>query len=403
MKRRQQEEMIANARARRRQRATAGLPSRVTAIRQRGMAASSHGTAHVRPKPASSKANCLARDAGLADSSGRHGLCAPEIRASHCFDGRRRPATTKVIVMPEDDLAGANVPSPAHATVGSQGPPMRIAYLDAAEVGGARLRNSVDILIPTGSANLRATYRNGQGRDRTTFVRAPLVSILPPALPHSLVDRSGASTLILSICASFFHQVARTLGGEDAALVEPHATVDPLIREVGNAIEWDFRIRRPPDARYLESLAVVLAAHVARKYVAAKIAKAAPCGGLPPHKLRCVYNHICEHLGGPIRVEQLADAVHLSPFHFARMFKQSTGQSPHVYILMQRIERAKALLAETDTALVDVAAHVGFLTQGHFTGVFHRYAGFTPRAFRLHALERSASGAPVACGPDGRS
>lgn len=305
--------------------------------------------------------------------------------------------------MLDDEPAGDNVPSTAQATAGLQGPPMRIAYLDATEVGHARRSNSVDILVPTGAANLRATYRIGQGRERTTFVRAPLVSILPPALPHSLVDRSGASTLILSISAAFFHQVARTLGGEDAALVEPHATVDPLIREVGNAVEWDFRIRRPPDARYLESLAMVLAAHVARKYVTAKIAKAPPCGGLPPHKLRCVYNHICEHLGGPIRVGQLAEAVHLSSFHFARMFKQSTGQSPHVYILMQRIERAKALLAETDIALVDVAAHVGFLTQGHFTGVFHRYAGFTPRAFRLHALERSASGAPIACGPNGRT
>jgi AraC family transcriptional regulator len=278
---------------------------------------------------------------------------------------------------------------------------MRIAYLDAADLGGTRLRDSVDILVPTDTANLFATYRVGQGREWTTYLRAPLVSILPPALPHSLADRPGANTLILSIAGAFFHQAARALGGGDVALVEPHATADPLIREVGNAVDRDVRVRRPPDAGYMESLAAVLAAHVARKYMIAKGTKAACCGGLAPHKLRCVRDHIGEHLGETIRVEQLAEAVHLSPFHFARMFKQSTGQSPHLYVLMRRIERAKELLAGTDTALVDVAADVGFRTQGHFTGVFHRYAGFTPRAFRLHAREAAVSDAPIACALDG--
>ena len=273
---------------------------------------------------------------------------------------------------------------------------MSIAYLDAADVVGARLRDSLDILVPTDNANLFATYRVGQGRDRTAFVRAPLVSILPPELPHSLADRPGSNTLILSIAAPFFNEVARALGCGDAALVEPHANADPLIREVGNAIERDVRSRRPPDAGYTESLAAVLAGHVARNYVIAKSAKAAHCGGLAPHKLRCVRNHVCEHLGETTRVDQLAEAVHLSPFHFARMFKQSTGQSPHLYVLMQRIERAKELLAETDTALVDVAAEVGFRTQGHFTTVFHRYAGLTPRKFRLHARETADSDAQVA-------
>lgn len=304
--------------------------------------------------------------------------------------------------MLEEASTASDGSSAAHATAHPPGPAMSIAYLDAADLGGARLRNSVDILVPTDSANLSATYRVAQGRDRTTFLRAPLVSILPAALPHSLADRPGSNTLVLSIAAPFFNQVARALGGGDATLVEPYATADPLIREVGDAAGRDVRSRRLPDARYVESLAMVLAAHVARKYAIAKSTTPTSFGGLAPHKLHCVRDHICEHLGDTIRVEHLAAAVHLSPFHFARMFKQSTGQSPHLYILMQRIEQAKSLLAETDTALIDVAAHVGFRTQGHFTGVFHRYAGFTPRAFRLHARETQACDAPAACDLDER-
>ncbi len=302
----------------------------------------------------------------------------------------------KVILMPKDPRDADNRSSMAPATADPPVPSMSIAYLDAADLGGARLRNSVDILIPTDTAKLSATYRIGQGRERIAVLRAPLVSILPPALPHSLSDRPGSNTLLLSIAAPFFDRVARAVGVDPAVLVEPHATADPLIREMGNAAERDVRVQRPPDAHYLESLAMVLAAHVARNYVIAKTTNTASCGGLSPHKLRCVRNHICDHLGETIRVGQLAEAVHLSPFHFARMFKQSTGQSPHLYVLMQRIERAKELLAETDTALVDVAAHVGFRTQGHFTGVFHRYAGFTPGAFRLNARETAGSEASVA-------
>ena len=50
---------------------------------------------------------------------------------------------------------------------------------------------------------------------------------------------------------------------------------------------------------------------------------------------------------------------------------------------MQRVASAKSLLSDSDLALIDVAAQVGFRTQGHFCGVFLRYTGFTPRTFRL--------------------
>jgi len=267
-------------------------------------------------------------------------------------------------------------------------PAMQVAYLGAADLGRLRMRDSLDILIPTETANLFATYRANPARDRTALVRAPLVSILPPALPHTLADRPGSNTLILSIAGDFFKESARAaLGCEDVTFVEPHATADALIREVGNAVEREFRIRQPLSASYLESSAVLLAAHVARTYVAENNPKPTTTGGLPAHKMRCVCGFIADHLGETIHVDQLADAVHLSPFHFARMFKRSTGQSPHLYILMQRIKRAKELLASTDMPLVEVAAVVGFRTQGHFTGVFHRYTGFTPRMFRLNARE----------------
>jgi AraC family transcriptional regulator len=264
-------------------------------------------------------------------------------------------------------------------------------------MGALRVRDSLDILVPTVRARLSASFRDGAGRERTAFVCAPLVLVVSPGLPHALADEPGPHTLVLSIAAPLFTGLARAAReGAEPLLVEPHAAADPLLREIGNALEDDLRQQRTLGAVYLESLAMVLAAHVARLHANAAGRGPATAGGLAPHKLRRVHEFISDHLTETIRVEELARTVHLSPFHFARMFKQSTGRSPHLHILMQRIERAKQLLAESDAALVDVAADAGFRTQGHFTGVFHHYTGCTPRIFRLNARDSSRTDGPGA-------
>ena len=106
-------------------------------------------------------------------------------------------------------------------------------------------------------------------------------------------------------------------------------------------------------------------------------------GGLAPHKLQKVLGYIDEKLAEPIGVRELASQVHMSPFHFARRFKQAIGTPPHAYITQVRMERAKRLLSGTNLPLLEVATRVGYRTQAHFTGVFHRYVGTTPRAFRV--------------------
>jgi AraC-like DNA-binding protein len=82
----------------------------------------------------------------------------------------------------------------------------------------------------------------------------------------------------------------------------------------------------------------------------------------------------------------------MSPFHFSRLFKLATGESPHAYLTRRRVERAKELLADSSLPLVHVASAVGFQTQGHFTEVFRRHTGTTPRRFRLSALCAPAAG-----------
>ena len=115
--------------------------------------------------------------------------------------------------------------------------------------------------------------------------------------------------------------------------------------------------------------------------------------GLAPHRLQRVLACIEARLAEPIQVRELADEIHMSPFHFARMFKLSTGLAPHAYITRQRMDRAKSLLATTQLPLLEVASRVGYQTQAHFTGVFHRYVGTTPRVYRLRERGSAPDGA----------
>ena len=104
--------------------------------------------------------------------------------------------------------------------------------------------------------------------------------------------------------------------------------------------------------------------------------------GLPQYKLRRVIDFIRAHIDEAIHLEQLAAAVSLSPFHFHREFKRSTGVTPHQYIVQVRMERAKGLLSGSDMPLAQVAAQVGFADQSHFCATFRRTTSMTPRTYR---------------------
>ena len=84
----------------------------------------------------------------------------------------------------------------------------------------------------------------------------------------------------------------------------------------------------------------------------------------------------------PLDVAALARHAHLSPAHFARRFKEAFGESPHQYVLSRRVERAMALLRDTDLPVTEICLEVGFRSLGSFSTTFHRIVGMTPTAYR---------------------
>ena len=84
----------------------------------------------------------------------------------------------------------------------------------------------------------------------------------------------------------------------------------------------------------------------------------------------------------PLDVPALARAAHLSPAHFSREFRRAFGETPHQYLLTRRMERAAALLRNTDRSVADICLTVGLRSLGSFTTTFGRTFGLTPTAYR---------------------
>ncbi len=84
----------------------------------------------------------------------------------------------------------------------------------------------------------------------------------------------------------------------------------------------------------------------------------------------------------PLDVDDMARAAGLSRAHFSREFRRAFGESPHAYLLTRRLERAAALLRNTDRTVADICLSVGLRSIGSFTTSFTRTYGISPAAYR---------------------
>lgn len=163
----------------------------------------------------------------------------------------------------------------------------------------------------------------------------------------------------------------------------PHlAAGDPLVQHIALVLQAEIDAKTAEARVYAESLADALAIHFLRRYAAATQGGHQLMSGLPPYKLQRVIAYINEHLEQDLSLSRLAAAAQTSVAYFARLFKQTTGSSPHHYVLLHRIEHAKRLLTETDLPLSEVALRAGLADQSHLTAVFRRHVASTPKAYR---------------------
>jgi AraC family transcriptional regulator len=116
-------------------------------------------------------------------------------------------------------------------------------------------------------------------------------------------------------------------------------------------------------------------------------------GGLGSARLRRIKELVDAKMEDDLSLDEMAQSVGLSTAHFARMFRKSTGETPHQFVLGQRIERAKAMLRGPVARVLDVAVACGFKTQQHFAQVFRDVCGVSPTEYRQNFLSFEATSA----------
>ncbi|MGB7441918.1 MAG: AraC family transcriptional regulator [Coleofasciculaceae cyanobacterium] len=157
---------------------------------------------------------------------------------------------------------------------------------------------------------------------------------------------------------------------------------DPLIQQIGLSLKAELERNRADSGLYAESMGVALSAHLLQRYTVKKTLLQSYTNGLPKHKLNEAIAYINDHLEYELSLTEIADLVKISPHYFATQFKQSTGLTPHQYVIQCRIERAKILLTNRELAITEVMRQTGFKSQSHFTRVFRQNTAITPKAYR---------------------
>lgn len=165
-------------------------------------------------------------------------------------------------------------------------------------------------------------------------------------------------------------------------LVGQQGGLDPQIQHIGMALKAELEAGAPSGRLFGESLATALAIRLLQRYNAfPQNIRAFTCG-LPKSKLRQVTDYIHDNLSQDLPLVELAQMTGLSTSRFKCLFKQSTGFSPHQYVIQQRVERAKRLLGTTSLTIREVALEVGFADQSHLARLFRRMMGSTPKEYR---------------------
>lgn len=168
---------------------------------------------------------------------------------------------------------------------------------------------------------------------------------------------------------------------DDIELLPTLSHPDPLIHSIGSALKAELESNGLGGRLYVDSLVAALMAHLLRHYSAQKCTFPTFSSGLPKSKLKQVIEHIYHHLGQDLTVAQLALIAQMSPNYFSGLFKQSTGLTPHQYVLRCRIDRAKQLLLQGELSIAEVSYCLGFTHQSHFSHHFKRLVGSSPKAF----------------------
>ena len=171
------------------------------------------------------------------------------------------------------------------------------------------------------------------------------------------------------------------LPNDRIAFVTRRSVADSVIVDYATTFRAELAADGPNGVLYAEALTVGLVLHLLANHAVAKPKVPAPAGKLNAYQLRAVVGCIESQLEEDVSLIALAQRAHVSPFHFARLFRATVGLPPHQFVMRLRIERALHLMRSGSMPLAEVALACGFHDQPHFTRAFHRAVRMTPAMY----------------------
>jgi AraC family transcriptional regulator len=175
--------------------------------------------------------------------------------------------------------------------------------------------------------------------------------------------------------------VRNSLAADRIEFVTRHSVVDSVMTDFATTFRAELTADAPNGVMYAETLTVGLVLHLLANYGVAKPKVPSPRGKLNAFQLRAVLECIESQLADDVSPLTLAHQAHISPFHFARLFRATVGVPPHRFVLRLRLERAVRFMKAGKMTLAQIAVECGFHDQPHFTRAFQRLFRTTPAMY----------------------
>lgn len=212
------------------------------------------------------------------------------------------------------------------------------------------------------------------------------ICITPPDTITEWEHHGHPEILQVYLRRSLYEAAVGELYGCDtsaAEIVPRFGVIDPLLEQLAIALGEALRNGSVRDGLYIDTVAQMMAVHLARAHsVQSRARMLPPIPTVSHQRMRQLIEFIEANLDQPLTLDAMAVHVGISPLYLARAFKAAIGQSPHQYVLGRRIERAKELLRNTELPIIDVALSVGFSSQSHLSHWMIRQTGVSPGAYR---------------------
>jgi AraC family transcriptional regulator len=209
---------------------------------------------------------------------------------------------------------------------------------------------------------------------------------LTPGTRDRLRWNRPSQRVVLSIDESYLLRAAQELGKKSHLGFENHWSLeDRQLHSLVSELRREMEAGWETGALYGDHLGMALTIALIRKYSRDAHISAVAKGGISRVRLQRVLEYIAANSHLEISLEDLARVADMSRFHFARLFRSSTGVTPHRYVMDQRLQAAKALLRLDTRSVSEIALETGFTNPGHFARVFRRYVGVSPSEWKLQS------------------